>query len=248
MVKRKEEELTGAVKETIIKHGLIRGGDLVLAGVSGGADSLCLLHVLYCLSKSMGFAVEAVHVNHMLRGAESDGDEKFVESICNDWGIKLSVLRRDVRRLKEEEGFSLEEAARYARYEAFEECADNIGADRIAVAHNRNDQAETILMNIMRGTGLDGLTGMDYTRGRIIRPLLDVDRADIEEYCRGRGLIPRTDSSNFDNTLTRNKVRNRLIPFIKELFYLDPVDGISRMAGLLKEDAKHLEKEAARPN
>jgi tRNA(Ile)-lysidine synthase len=245
-MKEKSEDLRSTVKKIITERGLIKKGDLVLVGVSGGPDSLCLLHVLRSLSEDMGFSIEAVHVNHMLRSKESDQDEEYVRSVCRNWGINLSVYRKDVKRLMADKGLSLEAAARKARYDAFDTCAKNLGADRIAVAHNRNDQAETVLMNIMRGSGIEGVSGMRYIRGRIIRPLLDTDRSAIDEYCRSHGLSPRTDSSNFDDTFTRNRVRNRLFPFMKELLCQDPVESISRMAALLREDAEYLESEAAR--
>jgi tRNA(Ile)-lysidine synthase len=250
MAKKREKDgslpVSVSVRKVIIEHGLIRNGDLVLVGVSGGADSLCLLHVLHGLSRNMGFTVAAVHVNHMLRGAESDMDEEFVRNICCDWRIDLSICKRDVKALAAREGISIEAAAREARYGAFDICMKEKGADRVAVAHNKNDQAETVLMNLVRGSGLEGLTGMDYIRGRIIRPLLNEDRHRIEEYCRENNLFPRTDSSNFDNAYTRNRVRNQLIPLMREVFEADPVESIARMALLLKEDSRCLESEASR--
>jgi len=172
------------VLETIKKYNMINNKDKIVVGVSGGPDSVCLLHILCKLRESMDLGLVAVHVNHMLRGDEASGDEAFVENLCKKLNVELVTRRIDIKKLAKERRLSLEETGRIERYRLFEEVADNFGAQRIAVAHNKNDQAETVLMNIIRGTGLDGLRGMDYIRGRIIRPLLGVERTEIENYCR----------------------------------------------------------------
>jgi len=145
------------VLDTINKHHLIENGESVVVGVSGGPDSVCLLHVLYRLREKLHIKLYAVHINHMLRGKESEGDEKYVKELCEKLEIPAHFFSIDVRDLASKKGISLEEAGREARYRKFEEVAEDTGASKIAVAHNRNDQAETVLMNIIRGSGLDGL-------------------------------------------------------------------------------------------
>ncbi len=224
------------VLDTIKKYGLIKKGDSIVVGVSGGPDSVCLLHVLWKFREELNLGITAVHINHMLRGSESDRDEDFVKSLCRKLDIELQSLCIDIKKVSKENNQSLEEAGRDERYRHFGMIADNIGADRIAVAHNKNDQAETILMNIIRGAGLDGLKGMDYIRGLIIRPLLDVERSEIEAYCIENNLNPITDSSNLDNVYSRNKIRLNVIPYINSLFDCDLVKSIDRMNRLIKGD------------
>lgn len=243
----KAREIQEKVLKTIKKHSLIEPGESVLVGVSGGPDSVCLLHVLYSLSLSYQLKIEgifAVHINHMLRGRESDMDEEYVKELCNQLGIKLFSVSLNIREISDKKGISIEEAAREERYSQFALLAGQIGNCKIAVAHNRNDQAETIIMNIIRGTGLDGLRGMDYKRGKVIRPLLDIGRNEIEEYCIMNNLNPRTDSTNLKSIYTRNKVRLELIPYISKSFSIDMVESINRMADLIRDDYCYLEQVA----
>ena len=225
------------VLQTIKRHQLMEKGDTVVVGVSGGPDSMCLLHLLNRLADNLDIHVYALHVNHMLRGEESLGDEAYVEEFCRSAGIPLKTVSCNVKETAARQGLSVEEAGREIRYRLLEEHARQVEAQRIAVAHNRNDQAETVLLNLIRGTGLDGLKGMDFQRGRIIRPLLEVDRSEIEEYCRLNRIEPRTDRTNLENIYTRNRIRLDLIPYINEAFGGNIVDGICRMASLLREDA-----------
>lgn len=231
------------VLEAIEKYNLINNGDGIVIGVSGGADSLCLLHILSSLKEKMGLRLFVAHVNHMIRGEESLGDESFVKDVCRELNIVLESVHIDIKKLAGERGLSLEEAGRIERYRFFDSVADLRGANKVAVAHNKNDQAETVLMNIIRGTGLDGLKGMEYKRGRIIRPLLEIERSEIESYCREHGLKPRTDSSNLENIYTRNRIRLDLIPYIDNLFKTDIVNSVSRMANLVKEDSSFIEQQ-----
>jgi len=229
------------VRRTITEHNLIEKGENVLVGVSGGPDSICLLHILDYLSDELDIKnILAMHVNHMLRGEESDADEEYVKELCETLGIKLFSVAINVKEIAEKTNLSIEEAAREARYNKFKALAEKIGNCKIAVAHNRNDQAETVLMNIIRGTGLDGLKGIDYKRGNIIRPLLDVDRKEIEEYCIRHNLKPRTDSTNLMNIYTRNKIRLDVIPYINENFNVDIIENIVRMADLVRDDISYL--------
>ncbi len=235
------QEMQKRVLEVIKKNNLIEFGESVLIGLSGGPDSVCLLHILHSLSKELGIKIFASHINHMLRGTESDMDEEFVKKLCKELGIKLFSVSLNIREMAEKENISIEEAAREGRYRQFALLANKIGNCKIAVAHNKNDQAETIMMNIIRGTGLDGLKGMDYIRENIIRPLLDIGRDEIEEYCRENELNPRIDSTNLESIYTRNKIRLELIPFISKEFESNIVESISRMAGLIKDDYLYLE-------
>ncbi len=238
------QEMLDKVFETITRQKLVEKGDTVLVAVSGGPDSVCLLHALHVLAEKLEIKLAAVHINHMLRGEESEGDENYTRELCVRLEVDLYCRSVDIRQLSQKEGLSLEEAGREARYKEFELLADRTGAAVIAVAHNKNDQAETILMNIIRGTGLQGLAGMEHRRGRIIRPLLDISRHEIENYCRENELNPRTDSSNLKGDFTRNRIRLELIPGINRSFGGDITESLHRMASLVRCDNSYLETEA----
>jgi tRNA(Ile)-lysidine synthase len=238
------DALKTEVLNTIKENNLINKNDSVILGVSGGPDSVCLLHVLHSMADIFNMKIFAFHLNHMLRGEESDKDEQYVRKLCGLMGIPLTVESCDVKGFASQKGISIEEAGRELRYAKFKEAAVRKGASKIAVAHNRNDQAETIIMNILRGTGLDGLKGMEYRNGEIIRPLLSIDRKSIEEYCRANSLNYRIDSSNLKTDYTRNKVRIELIPYIDRIMGIDCSLNIFRMALLLKDDQDFIEKAA----
>lgn len=184
----------------------------MVVGVSGGADSVALLDILVRLD--LGLNLIVAHLNHSLRGEESDGDEAFVEELASRYGHPCVVRRVDVASLAAAERLSLEDAGRRARYAFFAETANEFGAAAIAVAHHRDDQAETVLMRLLRGAGGSGLSGMAGWSGRIRRPLLRVSRADLELYLQDRGLVWRNDSSNSDTDFLRNSIRHELIPFL----------------------------------
>lgn len=234
------------VLEVIKKNQLIEAGEKVVIGVSGGPDSVCLLHILHQLAEELDIKLFAVHINHMLRGKEADRDEQYVSELCKSLQIPLQVKTIDIRKKAQEEKLSIEEAGRDARYEAFGTVADQLGAMKIAVAHNRNDQVETVFMRLLRGTGPDGLSGMDVKRGRIIRPLLETEREEIESYCREYSLNPRTDSSNLENIYTRNRIRLELLPAIKRLFNFNINDNIYRLSSLVKQDMDFIEDYTAK--
>jgi tRNA(Ile)-lysidine synthase len=227
---------------TINTYNLIEKGDNIVVGLSGGPDSVCLLHILCTLSCRLNTSIFAVHINHMLRGEESEGDEGYVRELCGKLNVPLYVFRHDIRTISAEKGISLEEAGREIRYSRFNYVAEKVGAAKIAVAHNKNDQAETILFNLIRGTGLNGLKGMEYKSGRLIRPLLEIGREDIEAYCRENSLFPRVDSTNMETVYTRNKIRLDLIPYIDKLFNSNIVESISRMSLLIRDDYDYLEE------
>ena len=188
------------VQETICRHNMIKIGDKVLAAVSGGADSVCMFHVLNQLKDKLGFSVFCAHVNHCLRGESADADESFVEKLCGEYDVPFFSKRVDVARLATDKKLTLEEAGRLARYEFFEEISRKENISRIATAHNKNDNAETVLMRIIRGTDVDGLKGIAYVRDdNVIRPVLDISRKEIEEYCAENSLDFCTDATNSEN-------------------------------------------------
>ena len=201
------------VEKYISKHNLIAYGGKVLVALSGGADSVALLIVLHRL----GYKCEAAHCNFHLRGKESDRDEQFVKTLCQRLGIKLHVTHFDTAQEAQERGISIEMAARELRYIFFEKLRAEIGAEAIAVAHHRDDSAETLLLNLIRGTGIRGLHGIQPQNGYVVRPLLCVSRTDITEYLKWRGEEYVTDSTNLTSDYTRNKIRLEVIPKLGEI-------------------------------
>lgn len=235
------------VMDTILRHGMINKGDRILAAVSGGADSVCMLHILNTIKKSMGFEIYCAHLNHCLRGDDADSDEKFVVDLCERLNIPVFCKSVDVAALANEKKLTTEEAGRLARYDFFRELSVKHKINKTATAHNKDDNAETVLMRIIRGTGTDGLKGIAYVRDDgVIRPILDVSRADIEEYCRGNNLDFCTDATNADNEYTRNKIRNQLIPFIEQNFNSNIKDSLCRLSDNAAEDADFLNSYARR--
>jgi len=212
-------------RETITHHNLLPSGTTVVAGVSGGPDSLCLLHVLNRLREEGGLALHVAHLNHQLRGAEADADAGFVAALAEAWGLPATIERRDVAAHARARKIAAEEAAREVRYAFLADVATRVGADRVAVGHHADDQAETVLMHALRGAGLAGLRGMRPNsrypiRGsdlRLIRPLLEVTRAEIEAYCAAHDLHPRFDRSNLDTTMFRNRLRHEVIPYLETI-------------------------------
>ena len=185
-------------------------GDTVICAVSGGADSVCMLHVLLSLRNTLGITVEAAHFNHQLRGEESDRDEAFVRTLCAELGVVLHVDNGDVRARAAKTHESVEEAARALRYAFFSSLPG-----LIATAHTQDDNLETVLLNLTRGTGLAGLCGIPPRRERFIRPMLAVSRAEIEAYLAQNGLSHVTDSTNFLPDARRNRLRQSVIPLLK---------------------------------
>ena len=199
------------VKNTIQRCSMIKSGDTVIAAVSGGADSVALLHVLYSLQDELSFSLAACHVNHNLRGAESDGDEMFVRRKCRMMDIPLYVANIKVNEFRQKHD-SLEECARRLRYGFFEDIGKN---KLIATAHTASDNCETILINMVRGTALSGICGIPAKRDNIIRPLLYITREDVERYCRENELDYVTDSTNLSDDYTRNKIRHKIVPLLR---------------------------------
>lgn len=197
-----------------VTRELIPSGSRVLCAVSGGADSVCLLHMF---SRREDISLAAAHFNHRLRGEEADRDEAFVRDLCAQWNIPLTVGRGDVKAFSEREGLSLEEGGRILRYSFLEGAAQTEGCGLIATAHNADDNLETMLLNLTRGAGLSGLAGIPPQRGNIVRPLLCVTRREIEEYLRLYSLPHVEDSTNADETYSRNKMRRQVLPLLEQL-------------------------------
>lgn len=220
-------------------------GQRALCAVSGGLDSMCLLHMLDAWCRERGGQVVAAHFNHRLRGGAADRDEAFVRDICRQWDIPLTVGRGEVRDFAKREGLSVEEAARTLRYAFLRRAAEEEGCAVICTAHHADDNAETILLNLVRGTGLKGLTGMDRRRDRICRPLLDADRAELEAYAAQWDIPHIEDETNADpDAASRNFLRLRVMPLLKEL---NPkaAEHINQTAGQLREVDRSLEADAA---
>lgn len=231
------------------QQGMIPENGNVVAGVSGGADSVCLLLVLTKLRKKLGLTLSVVHVDHGLR-KEAGEDAAFVQELCARLEVPFVLRRADVAQIACREGISGEEAGRNVRYEAFEEQllkmdAVTGGHGCIAVAHNRDDRAETFLFHLFRGTGLDGMAGIRPVRpagtyGRIIRPLLDVSREEIEKFLRAEGMEWRTDATNAGELYTRNRIRNRILPYAEEAVCAGAKEHLAREAALLQETSEYV--------
>lgn len=225
------------------KWDMLPQGGGVLCAVSGGRDSMALLHLLQTMAEEEGFLLTAAHFNHQLRPT-AQRDEDFVRSWCDSHGVPLVCGRGDVAAYAREAGKSLEDAARTLRYRFLEETADQVGADRIATAHHRRDNAETVLLHLLRGAGLQGLTGIPPVRGRIVRPLLETDREEIQRYVDENHIPFVEDETNQETIYTRNRLRLEVLPLLEEI-----APGCTgRLAGtaaLLREENGHLDRETA---
>ena len=196
-------------RATIEEFSMLRQGDTVTAAVSGGADSVALLDFL-CSLTDLRLTVRACHLNHCLRGEESDRDEQLVRTMCEQYGIPLDLRRVEVKALARERGVSIEVAAREARYAFFDELAEKYRC-KIATAHTLSDAAETVLLNLARGTGIAGLCGIPPVRGAVVRPLIGCTRRETEDYCAAHGLCYVTDSTNLTDRYTRNHIRHNVL-------------------------------------
>ncbi len=229
------------VLNTIQKYELIKYGDNIVVGVSGGPDSMTLLNVLCSLKETLQIHLFVAHINHQIR-KEAKQDEEYVKDFCAAHQIPFFVLEKDVVQLAKEQKIGTEEAGRKVRYDFFEEICKKVNASKIATAHTANDQAETILMNLMRGSGTNGLKGMEVKRGKYIRPLLEITRQEIEQYCPKQQLNPRIDQTNQENVYTRNRIRNELIPYIEKKFNPSIVISLNRLSEIVKEQEEYMEK------
>lgn len=253
------------VLETIKTHELLEDGTHIVLGLSGGPDSVCLFDVLLELSAVKNFRIHPVHVNHKFRPGDAERDQEYVEELCRQRGLECRTFTVDCNALAREKGLTSEEAGRKARYDAFFETAQELageleqhcmqepsmpGTDKIAiaVAQNANDQAETILFRMLRGTGTDGLAGIAYKRYErgfaIVRPLLDVPRDEIEKYCEERNLSPRIDHTNNEAVYARNKIRLELLPMLREKFNPNIIETINRLGKNAAADKDYLAQQA----
>ena len=236
-----EDDCYNKVTKTIKKYNLIKNGDKIVIGVSGGPDSICLLDILKKI-KNPTFDIIVAHINHMIR-EEADEDENFVKEYCNKNNIQFYSKSIDVQKIANNNKISTEEAGRNARYEFFDEILKKTSGNKIAIAHNKNDKIETIIMNELRGCGLSGLKGIEPIRGKYIRPLIECERQDIERYCNDNELNPRIDKTNFENIYTRNKIRNIVIPYIKKEFNPNIIETMDRLSILVIEQEEYIQNQ-----
>lgn len=230
------------VYEFITKYKLIENGDRVVLGVSGGPDSICMLNILNKIMKEklIDFEIVVCHVNHGLR-ENAVLDEEFVKDFCEKIGVQCFVKHVNLKQVAEEQKRGLEETGRIIRYEFFDEILQKTNSNKIAIAHNINDKAETIIMNVLRGSGPAGLVGIEAQNGKYIRPLIEIKREEIESYLEEQKIVARHDESNDENIYTRNKIRNIVIPFIKEEFNPNIIDTLERLSDIIKEQEEYLE-------
>ena len=233
------------VLNTIKKYELIENGNTIVIGVSGGPDSMALLNILISLKKDKKLDCEIVvaHINHGIR-KEAEEETEYVENFCKENGIECFIKKEKVEELAKVQKIGTEEAGRKLRYSFFEEVAQKTNATKIATAHNANDNSETVLMNLIRGTGTSGLKGIEAKRdNKYIRPLIESTRKEIEEYCEENKLEPKQDKSNSENIYTRNKIRNILIPLIENEFNPNIINSLNRMSQIVKEENEYLRKQ-----
>ena len=228
--------LEDKVLNTIKRYEQIKSGDTIVVGVSGGPDSICLLNVLKNLQNELKINIVVAHINHMIR-KEADSETVFVQDFCEQRDIKCFVKKADVLQIAKEKKLGTEEVGGQIRYDFFEEVKNIVGGNKIATAHNANDNAETVLMNFLRGSGSTGLKGIEPIRdNKLIRPIIECTRQEIEQYCNEKGLNPKYDKTNQENIYTRNKIRNMLIPYIQENFNPNIIETINRMSNLIATD------------
>ena len=234
------------VLETIKRYNLLENGDKLILGVSGGPDSISMLDILNKIRLdsriNLNFEIVVVHINHMIR-EEAKEDELYVKDYCEKNGIDFYSKSIDVKKLANTNKIGTEEAGRKVRYEFFDDILNKTNSNKIAIAHNKNDNAETMIMNIMRGSGISGLKGIEPKRGIYIRPLIECERTEIEKYCEENKLNPRIDKTNFENEYTRNKIRNIVIPYVKKEFNPNIINTLERLSNLVKEEEEYIEKQ-----
>lgn len=235
------------VRETILntinKYNLINPDDVIVVAVSGGPDSMCLLDNLIYLKEQLKIKqIVVAHLNHMIR-EEAKAETEYVENYCKDKNITCYIKFVDVTQKAKEQKIGTEEAGRKERYSFFEEVSKKVNANKIAIAHNCNDNAETVLMHLLRGSGIAGLCGIKpYREGKFIRPLIKCKRNEIEQYCDENKLYPKYDKSNNDNTYTRNRIRNELIPYIQKEFNSNIIETLDRLSELVLDEEDYMEK------
>lgn len=239
--------LRDKVLESIKKFNLIEDGDKIVLGVSGGPDSICMLNILNELRNdkkiNIQFDIIVAHVNHLIR-EEAKLDEEYVKNFCEKIGVAFYSKSIDVKKLANNNKIGTEEAGRNARYAFFDKVMKDTNSNKIAIAHNLNDKIETIIMNVFRGSGISGLKGIEPIKdNKYIRPLIECERFEIEKYCEDNKIEPRIDRTNFENIYTRNKIRNVIIPYIKQEFNPNIIKTMDRLSELIKQEDEYLDKE-----
>lgn len=230
------------ILKTIKKYNLINNGDKIIIGVSGGPDSICLLHVLNSLKTELNIEIYVAHVNHMLREV-ADSETEYVQAFCEKINVPCFVKKINVLEIAKQNKKGTEEVGRDERYAFFNEILEQTKSNKIATAHNSNDKAETVILNIVRGSGISGLKGIEANRdNKYIRPLIETSRDEIENYCKENNLNPKYDESNNENIYSRNKVRNELIPYIRKEFNQNIIQTINRLSELATEENDYLER------
>lgn len=230
------------VRKTIREYNLIEKNDSIVVGVSGGPDSMTLLSILLKLKEEFNLKIYVAHVNHMLR-ENAIKDEEYVKEFCEKNNIEIFIKKANIFEIAQKEKIGLEEAGRNVRYNFFEEVLKNTESNKIAIAHNLNDKVETIIMNTLRGSGVSGLKGIEAKRKKYIRPLIEIERYEIEKYCIENKINPRHDESNDDNAYTRNKIRNIVIPYIKNEFNPNIIKTLNRLSEIIKEEDEYVQSE-----
>ena len=246
MAQREKKTLIHKVWNTIKKYHLIETGDILVLGVSGGPDSMTMLDILLKVKQAnqISFDFVVAHVNHMIR-EEAKEDEAYVKNYCMKNNIQFYGKSIDVQKIANTNKISTEEAGRNARYDFFDEVLQNINGNKIAIAHNKNDKVETMMMNALRGCGIQGLKGIEPIRGKYIRPLIECERKEIEDYCKENNIEPRIDKTNFENVYTRNKIRNIVIPYIQQEFNPNIIETMDRLSQLVTEQEAYIQKQVA---
>lgn len=231
-----KEKVINVIKE----YGLIDKDDRIVIGVSGGPDSMALLYILKDIREELNFNIYVAHVNHGVRKEEADSDEEFVRSICLKNSLPFYSIKVNMDQYAIQNKLTSEEAGRAIRYDFFNKILNDLGGGKIAVAHNKNDQAETLLMRFFRGTGLEGLKGMEYKNMNIIRPLLDISREEIEEFCKNNNISVRIDRTNLEPIYGRNRTRLEVIPYIIKNYNKGIIDTLNRTARLMQMDSEFI--------
>ena len=229
-----KEKVLLKIRENIRKYNMINPGDTIVIGLSGGADSVTLLYSLYCLKKEFNFNIIAAHINHGIR-EEASNDQEFCKELCDNLGIEYHVKCVKIKELAKQNHLGEEEMGRVVRYGFFNELCGTNG--KIATAHNKNDNVETVFMRLIRGTGLNGLSGISFVNKNIIRPILNVSRKDIEAFVEYCGLTHVTDKTNFQTIYTRNKIRLDIIPYIEKNINNNVINTIGDNIEQYKEDS-----------
>jgi tRNA(Ile)-lysidine synthase len=238
----KNIDVVEKLKATVNRFGLLEKGERVLVALSGGPDSVALLYGLLNLKPEYRLELYVAHLNHKLRGVESDEDEKFAKKLASGLKLKFFSKKVDVRREAKKRKLSIEETAREVRYRYLERLADRVGANKIALGHQADDQAETFLMRLVRGAGAAGLSGMPVRRDKIIRPLIQIKRKEIERFLEINQIPFRLDSSNYLTDFNRNKIRLKLLPVIKKEFNPRIVDSLNRAADIISLQQGYVQK------